>query len=98
MTHYVAILEDGGEIRATGVWFPDLPGCFSGGDTLDEALANAPEAVRLYLESLIMDGLPPPAPRGLAALKADPAWTDDIERHVVALVPVVPSAFRPAAE
>ena len=98
MTHYLAILEDGGETQATGVWFPDLPGCFSGGDSLDEALTNAPEAVRMYLESLIADGLPLPPPRGLAALKADPAWANDIASHVVALVPVLPAAFRPAAE
>jgi predicted RNase H-like HicB family nuclease len=27
-----------------GVIFPDLPGCFSAGDTIEEALANAQEA------------------------------------------------------
>jgi predicted RNase H-like HicB family nuclease len=31
---------------------PELPGCQSQGDTLDEALANVREATELYLETL----------------------------------------------
>ncbi len=31
---------------------PDLPGCQSQGDTLEEAVANIREAVALYLETL----------------------------------------------
>jgi predicted RNase H-like HicB family nuclease len=45
MTHYIAIIEDAGPDHAVGVWFPDLPGCTSGGDDIDEALRNAPEAL-----------------------------------------------------
>ncbi len=45
MPHYVAIVEEAGPETAVGVWFPDLPGCFSGGDDLDEALRNAPKAI-----------------------------------------------------
>ncbi len=33
-------------------WCPELPGCQTQGDTLEEALANAHEAVELYLETL----------------------------------------------
>jgi predicted RNase H-like HicB family nuclease len=47
MAHYVAIIEDAGPDHAIGVWFPDLPGCTSGGDDIDEALRNAPEALEL---------------------------------------------------
>ena len=38
--------EDGGY----WVEFPDLPGCFSEGDTVKEVLANAKESMELYLE------------------------------------------------
>jgi predicted RNase H-like HicB family nuclease len=41
---------------------PDLPGCFSAGDTLDEALTNAREAILLRLEGLLDDGKAFPAP------------------------------------
>ena len=50
MAHYIAIIEDAGPDHAVGVWFPDLPGCTSGGDDIDEALRNAPEALELYAE------------------------------------------------
>jgi len=33
-------------------WCPELPGCHTQGDTLDEVMANAREAVGLYLETL----------------------------------------------
>ena len=33
-------------------WCPELPGCQTQGDTLDEVLANAREAVELYVETL----------------------------------------------
>ena len=45
MAHYIAIIEDAGPDHAVGVWFPDLPGCTSAGDDIDEALRNAPEAL-----------------------------------------------------
>jgi len=31
---------------------PSLPGCFSQGDTIDEALANIREAIELYIEDM----------------------------------------------
>lgn len=32
------------------VWVPDLPGCASQGDNLEEAINNIKEAIQLYLE------------------------------------------------
>lgn len=63
MTHYVAIIEDAGPDHAVGVWFPDLPGCFSAGNTLDEAMAKAPEALALWIESMVEDGKATPRAR-----------------------------------
>ena len=39
-----------------GVTVPDLPGCFSAGDTPEEAIASAHEAVACHVEGLLMDG------------------------------------------
>ena len=50
MTTYFAIIHEDRD-SAVGVVFPDLPGCFSAGDTLDEAVANAHAALRLYAEA-----------------------------------------------
>ncbi|MDO8472476.1 MAG: type II toxin-antitoxin system HicB family antitoxin [Dehalococcoidia bacterium] len=40
---------------------PALPGCLIQGDSLEDAEANAREAILVYLESLAKDGLPFPA-------------------------------------
>ena len=47
-----------------GVTVPDLPGCFSAGDTSDEAVCAAREAIECHLEGLLMSGddLPLPSP------------------------------------
>ncbi|MGY3030835.1 putative RNase H-like HicB family nuclease [Bradyrhizobium sp. USDA 4354] len=86
MPHYIAIIEDAGPDEAVGLWFPDLPGCISGGDDFDEALENAPEALALYAQELIADGRQLPPPRTLDQLKSDPDVADDLRNHTVALI------------
>jgi len=86
MAHYIAIIEDAGPDAAVGVWFPDLPGCTSAGDDIDEALRNAPEALELFTESFEKDGKPMPRPRTLTELRADPEVAEDIKTYVVALI------------
>lgn len=39
-----------------GVTFPDVPGCFSAGTTVSEALESAEEALALHFEGLVADG------------------------------------------
>ena len=41
---------------AFGVTVPDIPGCFSAGDTMTEALHNTKEAINGHLEILAEDG------------------------------------------
>ncbi len=40
-----------------GVMVPDIPGCYSAGETYDEALNNAREAIECHLEGLLLDSL-----------------------------------------
>jgi predicted RNase H-like HicB family nuclease len=96
MSAYVAILEDAGPSAAVGVWFPDLPGCFSAGDDFDEALRNAGEAVAAYAEILASEGRLLPPPRTLSALRNDPAVAQDIRDHMVALIAVPGDTVRAA--
>ena len=51
---YPALID--GEKGAYGVSFPDLPGIVAMGDTIDEALMNAEEALRDYVIETEMDG------------------------------------------
>lgn len=66
---YPIAIEPGNEAHAYGVVVPDLPGCFSAGDTLDEAIANAEEAILLFLEDAIDGGKAAPAPSTLESLR-----------------------------
>jgi predicted RNase H-like HicB family nuclease len=97
--HYIAVLEDAGSDHAVGVWFPDLRGCFSAGDTFAEAVANAPEAAAAWLEAL--DGRPWPTPRSLTELRADPQFVEDLKDfgdNVVFVAVPVQQPIRQAAE
>jgi len=95
MLHYVAVIEDPGSDRAVGIWFPDLPGCFSAGDDVDEALRNAEEALALYAEAEAKEGRTLPAPR-MSRLKDDPAAAADLRDHMVALIALPESGARAA--
>jgi predicted RNase H-like HicB family nuclease/uncharacterized protein (DUF1778 family) len=46
-----------------GVTVPDLPGCITAGDTLDEALRNVQDAVELYLHGEAIVPIPSPIDR-----------------------------------
>lgn len=67
MLKYTIILvpeEDGGY----SVEVPALPGCFTQGETREEAIGNAKEAIMLYLESCKAHGEVIPAETGLESL------------------------------
>ena len=56
-----------------GFWVaecPSLPGCVSQGQTRDEAISNAREAIEAYVETLEEDGLPVPEERFEALMVA----------------------------
>ncbi|WP_345829117.1 type II toxin-antitoxin system HicB family antitoxin [Pantoea sp. BRR-3P] len=50
---YPIAIEAGDRSTAFGVTVPDLPGCFSAGDTLEEAVKNAKEAIIGHLELMV---------------------------------------------
>ena len=47
--HYNAVFQQEVD-QGYSVWVPNLPGCASQGDTLEEAMRNIQEAMELYLE------------------------------------------------
>ncbi|HGH1346332.1 type II toxin-antitoxin system HicB family antitoxin [Acinetobacter baumannii] len=54
--YYSVAVEKGDENNAFGVTVPDIPGCFSAGDTFEEALQNVKEAIARHLELLAEAG------------------------------------------
>lgn len=83
--YYVAVLERGLN-DSFGVFFPDLPGCVSAGETADEAIREAREALALHIEGLIEDGQTPPAASSAGAFTDDDFPGSAVEGLI--LVPV----------
>ncbi|NVD69481.1 hypothetical protein D0T25_01130 [Duganella sp. BJB488] len=71
---YPIAIEPGDATHAFGVVIPDLPGCFSAGDTLDEAIDNACEAAELWLTTVIEDGGDLPQARSFTEHYANPEF------------------------
>lgn len=79
---YPAIFHDEGTYW---VEFPDLEGCVSDGDTLEEAMANAQEAMGLYLAAMLEDEQPLPQASDIKEIRSD---------DVVSYVSVDVNAYR----
>jgi predicted RNase H-like HicB family nuclease len=63
MKQYSVVYERGGDGQeAWGAYVPDLPGCVSTGDTLEEAQRSIREAIQLHIEGLRAEQLPIPEP------------------------------------
>lgn len=58
-----------------GVTIPDIPGCFTSGPTVDQALKNLQEAVELYFEG--EDTISPPDASNIDDLMKDPDLFSD---------------------
>lgn len=69
--YFVAIIESGDE-PGYSAFFPDLPGCASAGDTIEDAARNAEEALSLHLAGLVEDGQEIPHPRRSKEIGHDP--------------------------
>jgi predicted RNase H-like HicB family nuclease len=67
---YIAVVEESPE-GGYGVSFPDLPGCVSAGDDLDEACTNAVEALSIHLDGMLEDGDDFPEARTMGQIDKD---------------------------
>jgi len=73
-----------------GVSFPDFPGCISAGASLDQARANAEEALAFHVEGMAEDGEAIPEPSSLEDIMAEP----DNRDGVAVLIPLREQAAR----
>lgn len=67
-----------------GVTVPDLPGCFSAGETMEEALTNAVEAIELHLEAMLIDHEPLPLPKPIEVHQQNPDYAGGVWALVTA--------------
>lgn len=86
LSNYPAILEGDAE-TGFSVYFPDLDGCVSAGDSASEAALNAQEALALHLEGLMGEGLPVPPPSYLSVIRPAPDAPEAARLLVTAYLP-----------
>ncbi|SJZ57609.1 type II toxin-antitoxin system HicB family antitoxin [Novilysobacter spongiicola] len=97
---YPVMIEAGDENTAWSVVVPDLAGCFSAGDTLDEAMSAVEEAAAAWIDAALDRGREIPRPSSaqsamekgdfsgwiVSYVNVDPALLDDtIERVNITL-------------
>ena len=81
MNYPVVIHKDSGSDY--GVTIPDLPGCFSAGGTLDEALSLAAEAIECHLDGMLIDGEAIPLATDIERHHDNPDFADGIWTYVL---------------
>jgi predicted RNase H-like HicB family nuclease len=90
MRYYHAVVHKD-EGSAFGVHFPDLPGCFSAADVMEDIIPNATEALALWFE----DEDACVAPRTVEAVRAEAA-ADLAEGAFLVMVPWIGRSSGPA--
>lgn len=85
---YIALLHPPVEGSTWGVTFPDLPGCTSGGDTLEEASSRAREALAGHIAAMVADGDTIPPARRYHDLLRDADFMEDCRDGGALPVPV----------
>lgn len=61
-----------------GVTVPDLEGCFSAGDSIDNALESVKESIELHLEGLLEEGQDLPSILPISQHQNNPDYTDGV--------------------
>ena len=85
MAGYIALVHKD-EGTSYGVSFPDVPGCISAGDTFEDAVENAAEALTGHLALMRTDGDVIPEPRSFEELRRDPSFAEDAADAIVTIV------------
>lgn len=91
---YPILIEEGSDTASFGVVVPDLPGCFSAGDTLDEAMDAAKEAVAAWVDAALDAGTAVPPPSRLDEVRRRPGY----EGWTVGVLDLDPALFDDSIE
>lgn len=87
MPHYIALIHKDDD-SSYGVSFPDVPGVFTAGDTIDEAMQKAAEVLEFAAEDWAdLEGKVFPAPRTIDELRGNLEFQEAATDAVIAAVP-----------
>jgi len=93
MKYPIVLHTDNG--RDFGVTVPDLPGCFSAGGSVEEAIDNAHEAILCHAEGMILDNETVPLPAEIVDLSK---FNPEVGTAFIAFVDVDLEAIRGPAK
>lgn len=92
---YLIAIDPGTKDRLDyGVIVPDLPGCYSQGDDLEDAIKMAKESIELWIEGMLDEGLPIPQASSASELMTNP----EFKGVIWATVDIDPSKIMDKAE
>ena len=93
MANYIAVVhkDKGSDF---GVSFPDLPGCITAGNTIDEAKDMAQDSLALHIKGMIEDQERIPSPAKLEDIMDDPDYSDAAAILVVSVSEAKPRSVR----
>ena len=77
-----------------GVTVPDLPGCFTAGDTVDDAIVQAVESIECHIEGLVLDGKTIPTPQSIELHQKNPDYADGVWALVSVTLDKLPGESR----
>ena len=86
MVQVVALVHE--ENGGFGISFPDFPGCVSGGESLEEAIARGQATLAFHVAGMVEDGDPLPEVRSFDELRRDPDFKKDRKNAIVTTVPL----------
>jgi antitoxin HicB len=87
MAHYIALIHKDAN-SCYGVSFPDVPGVFTAGDTIDEAIRKAGAVLEFAAEDWSdLSGAEFPSARTIDELRVDPEFLQQATDAVIAAVP-----------
>ena len=86
LRHYPVVIHKDSE-SCYGVAVPDLLGCFTAGDTVEDALKHAREAIEFYMECLLLDGESIPELKGIASYQNNPDYANGRWETVAVIIP-----------
>jgi predicted RNase H-like HicB family nuclease len=79
-TAYGILHEENGVF---GVLFPDFPGCVTGGESEEDAVRKADEALTFHVAGMVEDGESIPSSRGQKELWQDPDFAESVKDGVL---------------
>ena len=85
---YVALIHKDPD-TGYGASFPDFPGCIGAGDTIEETVRSAADALAFHVAGMREDGEDIPAPRGMDAVRADEALREETKDAFFVLIPLI---------